>query len=411
MRAAVFKGVGQLEIEEVPVPKIERPDQMIVQIEMCSICGTELRGYSTSLFSKIYLPCRTQVVIYTARTFAIGGIETFIFNFCQNMANDYDILVLYETIDIQQLNRLKQIVRVEKNDERRIIDCENLIVNRITDTVPRNIKYKKKIQMVHICKLLNDWKVPQDNDVQICVSEVVSKSFKADLKDDYKVINNFTYPIDHKGVLLLVSATRTSTFEKGQKRMVALAKLFKKKGLPFIWLCFADQPLNNAEGIIYMRPSLNVGEYIKSADYLVQLSDSESFGYSIVEALEMGTPVITTPIDVLSEIGFIDGVTGYTVPFDIDENVDVEKIFNERLKGFEYSYDNVKIKNQWKKVLGNPAPRNQLIVNDEQILRARALIKYKDIELDRVIDKGEVVEMRSGRVYELMQKKFVEIVL
>lgn len=42
MRAAVFKDVGQLAIEEVPVPKIERPDQIIVKVEMCSICGTDV---------------------------------------------------------------------------------------------------------------------------------------------------------------------------------------------------------------------------------------------------------------------------------------------------------------------------------------------------------------------------------
>ena len=42
MRAAVFKGEGQLSVEEVPVPKIERPDQLIVRIEMCSICGTDV---------------------------------------------------------------------------------------------------------------------------------------------------------------------------------------------------------------------------------------------------------------------------------------------------------------------------------------------------------------------------------
>ncbi len=42
MRAAVFEGEGRLVLKEVPVPKIERPDQMIGKIEVCSICGTDV---------------------------------------------------------------------------------------------------------------------------------------------------------------------------------------------------------------------------------------------------------------------------------------------------------------------------------------------------------------------------------
>lgn len=42
MRAAVFEKIGKLTVKEVPVPVIERPDQIIVKIEMCSICGTDV---------------------------------------------------------------------------------------------------------------------------------------------------------------------------------------------------------------------------------------------------------------------------------------------------------------------------------------------------------------------------------
>jgi len=42
MRAAVFEGEGVLNIKEVDVPKIEKPDDVIVKVEMCSICGTDV---------------------------------------------------------------------------------------------------------------------------------------------------------------------------------------------------------------------------------------------------------------------------------------------------------------------------------------------------------------------------------
>ena len=42
MKAAVFKGEGVLKIEEVDVPKIQNPDDIIVKIELCSICGSDV---------------------------------------------------------------------------------------------------------------------------------------------------------------------------------------------------------------------------------------------------------------------------------------------------------------------------------------------------------------------------------
>ena len=42
MRAAVFEGEGRLVLKEVPIPEIQRPDQMIGKIEVCSICGTDV---------------------------------------------------------------------------------------------------------------------------------------------------------------------------------------------------------------------------------------------------------------------------------------------------------------------------------------------------------------------------------
>lgn len=42
MRAAVFEGNGILKIKEVCKPTITKPDDLIVEIEVCSICGTDV---------------------------------------------------------------------------------------------------------------------------------------------------------------------------------------------------------------------------------------------------------------------------------------------------------------------------------------------------------------------------------
>ncbi|HBY96068.1 MAG TPA: L-threonine 3-dehydrogenase [Chloroflexi bacterium] len=42
MRAAVFKGNGRLEIEERPVPTITAPDDVLLAVEGCGVCGSDL---------------------------------------------------------------------------------------------------------------------------------------------------------------------------------------------------------------------------------------------------------------------------------------------------------------------------------------------------------------------------------
>lgn len=368
-------------------------------IKPCKMKGTELRGTNTSLFSKVNLPIVTQVVIYTQKTFNIGGIETWIYNFCAWMKEYYDILVLYDYMDIEQINRLRELVQVEKNDIGRTISCDTAIVNRITDVIPSNIGYKQKIQMVHACKMSEDWHVPKNYDYIVSVSDVAYNSFKSDIDGKHEVINNLTFPKQTDGALILVSATRLSTFEKGQSRMIKLAKMFNERGIPFIWIYFADRKLpEEISGMIRMMPTLNVVEYVKQADYLVQLSDAEGFCYSIVEALEVGTPVITTPLEVLSEIGVIDGKNGYVVPFDM-EDVDIDKIYYKRLKGFKYEYDNASRIKQWRNILGSTKPSKTY--NPINGVRIRIIKKYMDIELGRVVEVGEILYLRPERSAKL----------
>ena len=46
MKAAVFKGNGVLSIEEIDSPKIQKGDDIILEIEVCSICGTDVHVMS-----------------------------------------------------------------------------------------------------------------------------------------------------------------------------------------------------------------------------------------------------------------------------------------------------------------------------------------------------------------------------
>jgi threonine dehydrogenase-like Zn-dependent dehydrogenase len=43
MRAAVFKGNGVVELEDVPAPVIDADDDVVIEVEACGICGSDLQ--------------------------------------------------------------------------------------------------------------------------------------------------------------------------------------------------------------------------------------------------------------------------------------------------------------------------------------------------------------------------------
>lgn len=352
---------------------------------------------------------KTQVVVYCGNAQIIGGIETFIYNFCKEMCEYYDILVLYtEHMDSRQVLRLAQYVQVMK-DTGKLIHCDTLINIRLTDEVPRTVRYKKRIQMSHTCQLADKgkwhWTIKQNYDELIFVSQAAADSF-ADQVSEYEVIPNLTEPEMPRRALLLVSACRL-TWEKGEQRMYELADLFRSKDIPFIWMVFSGHDMKKRiPGMIQCPPTLDVRSYFAKADYVVQLSDVESFCYTLAEALELGVAVLSTPLAVLPEIGFEEGVNGYTIPFDL-KDVDVEKIYKEVPSFKPVPCKNEEIIKKWRKVLGNTKPEHNYKV-DTEFVKVVIVEGYGDLELGRNMMPGEVVTMRRERAILLMNRGKVE---
>jgi len=375
-----------------------------------TIKGTELRGQRTLNFSKINIPNDFQdtskdfqIIIYTKHTFEIGGIETFIYNLSQSLCNLYDILVLYDAIDMLQLNRLLKYVKVERIKPTKKYKCDSLIINRITDAIPTNISYKQKIQMCHTCRMGQDWTIPKGADHVIFPSVVAKDSFKYKTGE---VIKNPVVIKESREALKLVTASRLNTFEKGKNRIVQMAKILEVHDIPYIWIVFTKTDLGKCpKGLIRLEPELNISSYIKAADYLVQLSDEESFCYSIVEALSLGTKVITTPIKVLPEIGFVDKVTGYIVPYDL--KADYEEIYENRHRQIEYTYDNQSVVDSWIKILGEPHPKN--LYNPLALVNTKVTRDYQDMQLGIKLLKGTVLQMTRERAEEVLRAGYIKI--
>lgn len=332
---------------------------------------------------------KTQVVIYCGNMQKIGGIETWIYYWCRNMYKLYDIMVVFsEQMDGHQIQRLSDIVQVMRLNHR-LIECDTLINTRITDKIPEEIKAKQIIQMCHGCSsALFNCEIQKNRDKLIFVSQAAADTYD----DEGEVIHNFTYSEKPNKCLFLITASRF-TREKGGERMIKLAQELKKANIEFIWFVFSHQNTKLVDGMVKLPETLNIKDYIAKCDYLVQLSDSEGFGYSIVEAMEMGVPIITTPISVLSELGFQENIDGYIVPFEMD-NVRAER-FLEVPKP-QFKWDNEAIKNKWVKLLGKSKPTGEYLKQGNYV-QLEILENYFDLELNRELKVGDVVTMRKAR--------------
>ena len=351
----------------------------------------------------------TQVVVYCGNTNSIGGIETFIYNFCKEMCELYDLIVLYtDHMDAKQILRLSEYVKVMRNNGR-LIACNVAINIRLTDELPSNVKCKKRIQMSHTCQLAPSgkwhWTIKKNFDDLIFVSKAAADSF-ADQNLKYDIIPNFTDSEKPKRALMLVSACRL-TWEKGEERMYKLAEQLRNANIPFIWLVFSDKTLERViPGVVQCPITLDVRSYFQKADYVVQLSDIESFCYTLAEALELGVPVLTTPLTVLPEIGFKDGVNGYCLPFDM-KDIDVKKIYSNIPTFIPLQCKNTEIVKKWKKYLGNSEPTRSYKKGSD-LVTIKVIEGYGDLELGRNLIPGDVVTMRRERALLIMNRGYGE---
>lgn len=379
------------------IPELGRYCQISAPIH---IWAHELRGDPYSACTIIDPPMMTQIVIYCEHCAIVGGITTVIYNFCYFMRKHYDIIVLYEKMDDLQTRKLSDIVQVERLDPGKQIYCDTLILNRLTDVIRENIHYEKSIQICHACRQIN-YRIPQDRDILVNVSAAAKESWGAESASGV-VIHNLAR-VDREKCLILVSATRVNTIDKGSndQRMRKLAEMLMAADIKFLWFNFTEGSLHNMpDTFINMPAKANIHPYIERADYLVQLSDAEAYSMSILEALSLNTAVIATPFPSLFEEGFVDGETGYVIPFDM--NFDVRKLL--QVPEFEFSYDNDAIIRAWRKLLGKKKPKKQY--KPDQLVEIVCIGKYHDNELSRTVRIGEKLKVTQKRAQVICSAGF-----
>lgn len=225
-------------------------------------------------------------VFYFKNINSIGGVESF-FYYLAKKYQDFDITIMYESANEKQLNRLKQFVRTKKyNGEK--IKCQKIFVNYYSTGILDNTQAKEYIFMIHAdYKRQGNLRFIQHPKINryIAVSNEAAKSFLEVTAIEPEVFYNPIVLEKPKKILNLISATRL-TPEKGRERMILLGKKLNEANIPYLWTIFTnDSRRIDNPNMIFVEPRFDITNYIANADYLVQLSDCETYCYSVVESL------------------------------------------------------------------------------------------------------------------------------
>ena len=305
-----------------------------------------------------------EIVIHQGYLYFIGGIETFLFNLAKQY-QDRNIKIICKQVDPTQLVHLAKYVDIQMDDEKIIHTDIMILGNYDGHKILHRVKANTIYQMIHadlqgMAEVMNwkDFRWKKDNRIKevICVSEVAAKGLEAVSGYKPKVIYNILDDAyEEENGITFITLSR-ATPEKGINRILEMVHRFRAADKKFIWFmcCSLSQikdnkilkEIKNTPELVIVPPSVYNKMLIRNCDYLVQLSDTESFCYSAFEALQRGVPVILTDFPEAYNI-IDDGENGYILKKDLS-NLDIDKIFNHKPTNLYY-IDRCN-KDDWEKV-------------------------------------------------------------
>lgn len=356
-------------------------------------------------------------LFYFRRLMRIGGTEQFLYELAKKY-HYLDIVVMYDDADIDQLLRLKRLVRCIKRETGHTYYAVKAFYNFNLEALPQ-IEAHEHIFICHAIYQKIGFAPPLTNPKLtgfIGVSDYACRELKK--YGDYqgveiapvKVYNPLTLEKPDK-IIKLISACRLDDKVKGGARTIklieALDKYSEQHGRHYIWHIYSNDTKFRIDSpnVALMPGRSDIRPFIADADYLVQLSDDmESYCYSINEALGYGTCIVRTPLSIAEELS-IPKQADIVAEWDMS-NADevVEKIFDKNKKPFKY-YPPM---DGWKEMLVNSV--NSYSPGKINVT-VRAIRSYYDLESkEQKNTYSEPWEVDPGRARYLVRKGFVHIV-
>lgn len=373
-------------------------------------------------------------IFYFKRICKIGGTEQFLYEIAKKY-KDYDITVFYDDADINQLKRLRKLVRCKKHIKGEIVKCNKAFFNFNLDMID-DVEAEEYYFVSHAnyeeLHRVHGGHIPPIKNEKLTHYIGVSQ-FAADKFDEYakiigskirtqKCYNPLTLEPKQK-VVRLVSACRLDDKVKGGERTLKLIKALdrycEEHNRNYIWTIFTNPTKVQVDSpnVILMRPRLDVRPYLADSDYVLQLSnDMETYCYTINEALGYGVPIVTTPLTILNELPITENEH---IVLDWNcENVDevARQIFEKEVKPFSYTAP----EDNWSNILVKKESTYEEEKNMKYLVEATDLYKRLntyDVELSKqknvkqyIPKEGERWEVNLERKQLLEEKGFIKVI-
>ena len=254
-------------------------------------------------------------LFYFKRILRIGGTEQFLYEIAKKY-HDYDITILYDSAEFEQLMRLKKLVRCIRRESGRKYYAKRAFYNFNIDAISQ-VEADECIFVCHAIYQQLGYKPPIDHpkiSKILGVSKYAVEQIK--LQEEAQNVdkpvalcyNPLTIEKPDK-IFRLISACRLEDKTKGGHRTLKLIKALDdycdEHGTHYIWHIYTNSTdiSIDSPNVVLMPGRPDIRPYIADADYLVQLSDDmETYCYSINEALCYGTRIIRTPLSVAEEL-------------------------------------------------------------------------------------------------------------
>jgi glycosyltransferase involved in cell wall biosynthesis len=367
-----------------------------------------------------------KIILVVSGISEIGGVETYCVNWCKRLCGTYEIELVYEYCHEVKLKTLSQYATMTKFNPNKTYKADKVIYvtgwgkcHTVKNYEATSGEYWQEVHADYeyyaSSQAENRFTYQPLSNITgyICVSQTAKdkliKKYKSVIKTDniivlYNMVDN---EAQGRKLLRLITATRIRP-EKGCNRMLQMADKLREADIPFVWEVYGDidfkpygvewakKVVDYSEFIVHGRKH-NLHNEIKSADYLVQLSNSEGYCMSICEALQQGTPCICTDFPSVYE-QLTDGINGYIFKMDLSD-FDVKKILNIP-KGFKY--EEKTNERDWVKLMGDPKSKTK----KPALIEIVCITPYKDMQLDeRLIAAGEVLSVTIDRAQYLCEDR------
>ena len=316
-------------------------------------------------------------IIFMPTISELGGIETWVYEMVKKY-KDLDIAVVSKQCDENQAKRIRKYCRLYIHNNERIkckvalINYDQSIINYIEDGADIYQVIHADYSNIEVYKGRHPQAHPRIK-AFIAITKFLQENMKDMVKPNDIILSYNPLTVDDDKPLIFVSATRLHK-NKGAGRMQEIINEMDRVGVNYLFFVLTgDRGAVTGKNIIELPPRLDVDKFMSFATYVCLLSDSEACSYTLNEALYRNIPIITTPLPYLEEIGYKDGVNGYTVEFDCSNVKEVvSKITNVPKFNFKHLEDNYR--NIFAK--GKSKYAEDMKVN----IKVKCIKKYFDVE-------------------------------